>query len=141
MILKTCFKCKTKKSISEFYKHPETSDGHLGKCKNCTKLDAKENRKNNHRVQEYDRERSKTSERKEYALESQRNRRKKNPEKHRAYLIVKRAILSGKIDKFSCRICKDKKSQAHHEDYNKPLDVIWLCQKHHDIRHAELGWG
>jgi hypothetical protein len=140
-MLKTCFKCKIEKPISEFYKHPETSDGYLGKCKSCTKLDAKENRKNNPRVREYDRERSKFSERKEYVLETQRKRRRKNPEKYIANLKVHRAIISGKMIKLPCSICGNKNSQAHHEDYNKPLNIIWLCQTHHDIRHSELGWG
>jgi hypothetical protein len=27
---------------------------------------------------------------------------------------------------------------AHHEDYDKPLDVIWLCRTHHKLRHREI---
>lgn len=38
---KVCFKCSTLKSLSEYYKHPKTADGHLNKCKDCTKADTK----------------------------------------------------------------------------------------------------
>ena len=42
-IEKSCFKCLIVKPLSEFYKHKKTSDGHLGKCKECTKNDTKNN--------------------------------------------------------------------------------------------------
>jgi len=51
---------------------------------------------------------------------------------------VKRAVKSGKLIRLPCEICGDKKSQGHHEDYNKPLDVLWLCAQHHRDRHMEL---
>jgi len=38
----------------------------------------------------------------------------------------------------ACEVCGDTKSEGHHEDYSKPLEVIWLCREHHLLRHAEL---
>ena len=38
---KICFKCNSNKPLSEYYKHPATTDRRLGKCKNCTKNDTK----------------------------------------------------------------------------------------------------
>lgn len=40
-------------------------------------------------------------------------------------------LKRGKIIKLPCNICGDIKSQAHHDDYSKPLDVTWLCRTHH----------
>lgn len=39
--MKTCFKCKTAKPLQDYYKHPQMKDGHLNKCKSCTKKDNK----------------------------------------------------------------------------------------------------
>ena len=41
VIKKVCFRCNTEKSLNQFYKHKGMADGHLNKCKNCTKKDTK----------------------------------------------------------------------------------------------------
>lgn len=46
----------------------------------------------------------------------------------RSYVNV--YIRRGLITKKPCVICGDK-AQMHHEDYSKPLEVIWYCRKHH----------
>lgn len=50
--------------------------------------------------------------------------------KHQARWALNKALKSGKIKKSPC-FCGNKKVQAHHEDYSKPLKVKWFCKKHH----------
>lgn len=131
---KQCFKCKIWKDIELFYKHAKMADGHLGKCKSCTKKDV-HNRyydpKNIYKIKEYERKRFKDPKRKEKVLEYQKKRRITYKGKNKARQAVCRAIKSGKLIKKPCEICSDPNSQAHHEDYRKYYKVRWLCPKHH----------
>lgn len=61
-----------------------------------------------------------------------------NPEKVRAHWKVKDALKRGILERRPCERCGSKTSQAHHEDYSKPLDVMWLCRGCHSQRHYEL---
>ncbi len=56
---------------------------------------------------------------------------KNNPEKIHAHSLVQRAMLKGNLTRLSCQVCGHEKTQAHHWDYSKPLDVWWLCKQHH----------
>lgn len=57
--------------------------------------------------------------------------------RHRARRMVRQAISRGELNRLACTVCGDKNSQAHHPDYGKPLDVIWLCALHHREEHAK----
>jgi hypothetical protein len=48
---------------------------------------------------------------------------------------ITRAIHDGLMSRQPCRVCGVSDTEAHHEDYSKPYDVIWLCQVHHRRLH------
>ena len=52
-----------------------------------------------------------------------------------AHCLVQMAVKQGKLIKLPCEICGNPKSEAHHADYSKPLDVVWVCRKHHRDMH------
>jgi len=46
------------------------------------------------------------------------------------------ALKHGRVIKGKCH-CGDVNVEAHHEDYDRPFDVQWLCKKHHTERSSE----
>lgn len=136
---KTCFKCGCKKDIDSFYAHSEMKDGHLGKCKECTKSDVKKHyRMTFIERQEYERSRQKDPERRAKKLEYSKKHRRNNPDKAKARGLIKYAVRTGKIKRKPCEVCGREKSHAHHTDYSRPLDVRWLCATHHAMAHGRL---
>jgi transposase-like protein len=61
------------------------------------------------------------------------------PYDKRVHAIVAKAICRGKLIQQPCEVCGDNSKQkhgrssihAHHDDYNKPLEVRWLCDPCH----------
>ena len=137
--MKTCFKCKEEKPFEMFYKHSQMADGYINKCKDCTKNDVSKHRNENlEKVRAYDRARGKIPERIKTNTEVNRAWRQEDTRRSRAHNMVARAIRNGSLFRLPCVRCGEQKSLAHHEDYDKPLDVMWLCQPCHKQRHKEL---
>jgi len=44
-------------------------------------------------------------------------------------------VRRGVIKKQPCQICGNPEVQAHHKDYSKPLEVVWLCKPCHIEMH------
>jgi len=150
---KVCFRCGKEKPFIDFYKHPRMADGHLNKCKTCTKKDVSGNyRKNIEHYTEYEKTRMhlphRVKAREEYAQTEQgkitgnKAKRKyaaRNPEKQKATCAVNNAVRDGRLQKLPCKNCGSKKRvHGHHDDYSKPLDVIWLCPRCHKEYHRQM---
>jgi hypothetical protein len=61
-----------------------------------------------------------------------------NPHQNPAHKAVQKAIKSGRLTRQLCFQCGSPNTEGHHENYAKPLDVVWLCRTHHIARHVEL---
>ena len=58
----------------------------------------------------------------------------------RAHRLVKRAKERGELIPQPCAVCRTSRQVvAHHENYERPLEVVWLCKSHHRLRHSEIG--
>ena len=60
--------------------------------------------------------------------------------KEQARARLHAAVASGLVVKptacSECQ-CSTRRIEAHHEDYAKPIDVIWLCSRCHGLRHVK----
>jgi len=132
METKTCNKCGEEKPLELFYGAASNKDNLSGHCKSCK---AKYGRvwrgKNPDYYSKYA-----VSHRKSIC-ETSNQWNKDNPDKARCRGIVWRALKNGDIFKESCVVCGNHNSQAHHDDYSLPLDIIWLCNKHHKELHRK----
>lgn len=151
---KRCTGCAETKPVDAFYRARGKPSA---RCKECTKAAVRDYRARNiEQVREYDRKRSFSTKRvlarkhyRERRAASPEGRREanakgkawqlKNPAKRAAHILVGNAVRDGKLLKQPCECCgATEKVHAHHDDYGKPLDVIWLCPDHHGHRHRIL---
>ena len=147
--MKECFGCNIVKPLDEYYKHPQMGDGHLNKCMECIKKDVKERAGKlrndiDWRLSERARGREKYhrlyrwAERTGNKKETSQKYFEKYPEKYTAKTLTWNAIKSGLLKKQPCEVCGIEYTEAHHDDYSKPLEVRWLCIKHHNEHHVRL---
>ncbi len=89
-------------------------------------------RKNKNRISEY----NKKYHIEHYYTDYKREYKESNREKVIARTAVMHAKKCGELIQRPCVSCSNPNSEAHHEDYSKPLDVIWLCSACHGRQHS-----
>ena len=111
---------------------------HQNKIKNDWALRNKDRRKQhtkNYRDKNQEKIKKYRSESRDKALIYSKKWDERNPEKRRARTAVMHAINAGIIKKLTCEKCGNIKVHGHHDNYDKPLEVKWLCAKHHRELH------
>lgn len=90
-------------------------------------------------IAEYEKEKLNCPKVKEQYQEYAARYRENNPKKVKAHNAATIALRKGELIKQDCEDCfSDTNIDMHHEDYDKPLDVVWLCRKCHTRRHRDL---
>jgi len=49
--------------------------------------------------------------------------------------VIQELIRKGRVKRLPCAICGEKNTVAHHPDYAKPVEVVFLCYSHHRNLH------
>lgn len=158
---KRCNKCKRIKLLSEFYYRKEKAPFSI--CIKC------ENRRRGYYQLKYpEKERERQRDWRAKNLEKyqkhkreyfQKRKKSLSPDKWRsmrrkayynqplearkAHDKINNSIRAGRFKRPpTCSKCNSKRPEAHHEDYSKPLDVLWLCRachmRHHRNKNDEL---
>lgn len=135
MTMKTCNKCGRELNLEMFNRCGRAKDGRVGVCKSCV---SEYNRQRYRKVRDEARARAKEYERDhpDRILESRLKRHESNPSKRNAQRIVEYAIKAGVlVNPQVCSKCgataPEKRIEAHHDDYAKPLEVEWMCTACH----------
>ena len=160
--MKTCTKCGEAKPLTDYHKAPKGKYGCKSVCKVCCAEIKKAYRLLNREMETLSRlvynsssagrlarERYESSAKGKAVRKEARQRRastpegkaanlrklSKFPERTRTRSMVANALKTDKLTRLPCEVCGNPKSEAHHCDYTKPLDVMWLCRTHHTEWH------
>ena len=76
-------------------------------------------------------------ENKEHVREYERNNWDNTKKARSARHKAARAVINGTLTPLPCVICGEI-ADKHHHDYDKPLEVLWICTAHHAVLHSYI---
>lgn len=133
MDTKICFKCGRELPLSEFYKHPKMGDGHLNKCKECTKKDVQKNYEEKSKDEAWmEKERARGREK------FKRLGYKDAPWNNKTRKGVNPQEGGGLVNKIRKIGYNTDGKEAHHWNYNLPKSVFLISRKGHKRIHQWL---
>lgn len=111
-----------------------------GECRKCKQraIQRAYYRANAEKVRERSRQSRERNIERARAYDRARGFRVYDERKQAARLAITHAIETGRLLRLPCEVCGEPRSDAHHDDYDKPLDVRWLCRPHHMELHRKV---
>lgn len=133
--MKLCSRCGKHKPVNLFYAEKKASDGKRSDCKDCNWAKRNPEKKMLSQLQYRIKYKSRLNKKRLMFP----NKHTCDKERYRTYYAVRKALIRGVLKKpDSCQSCgSTRKLYAHHNDYSKPLDVMWLCMICHGDRHCQ----
>lgn len=134
--MKRCNKCGEFKPLDQFTAHPSCTGGRLHKCRKCHAVDCRSSYIKNREARlaackEYVKRPEVAERRRAYG----KTYNATNSRKKWCRQVTYRAVQSGKIKRGACVVCGSENSEAHHESYDNPMAITWLCPTHHKQLH------
>jgi hypothetical protein len=132
MKTKICSKCKKEyPSTPEYFNRSSNiKSGLISRCKKCKRaIDRIYSRKYREKHPQW--KKADNKKRQEQTAKLIKKWREEHPEIIKCWRIYRMALKNGILIRKPCEICGSKKVHGHHDDYSKPLEVRWLCPKHH----------
>ena len=139
--MKKCFKCGNIIPLTDFYVHPQMADGHLNKCKYCTKKDVKNDYNKNIINPEWHQKEKTRGREKYHRLEYKGKYKQSFDARKMTVKLYKEKYPEKQLAKNgSQRVITPEGLEKHYWSYNKEhfKDVIFLSKNAHMAAHRYM---
>lgn len=135
-----CAHCREKKPGSEFHTDKKHASGKHSICKSCRTIQLHNERPSNREANRSRAQRYRANHPERPISNALRNDAAK-PKTAYARQVVRNEVKRGRMIRKPCEVCGESYTHGHHDDYDKPLTVRWLCPVHHTEWHEINGLG